>query len=354
MNYQQYFLPYTKEIDKFLASFFQQKIKEAEKIDPIVADFWEKIKNFIEGGKRVRGSLVKLGYECFKKSDGKKLLPVSAALEITQGAILIHDDIIDQGDLRHNHPTVHKQYEAYHQKNYQKGSSKQYGESMAIVAGIVGYYGALDLINEIKFLAELKLKVINHLASFMLKTGYGEGLDVDLSYRAKMAENDVLKIHTYKTSYYTLVGPLKIGGILAGAGENQLKKFEDYGLPVGIAYQLQDDILGIFGEEKELGKLIGNDIKEGKNTILFTQAIKMGTPKQRQRLNTLWGKKDISLEEIKEAREIIKETSSLEYSQKMALQLAAKGKKAVSKITKDKNIQEVFSSLADFVISRSK
>lgn len=354
MNYQQYFLPYAQEIDKFLAQFFHQQIKETKKITPVAAGFWTKLEGFIAGGKKIRGGLVKLGYECFKKPDEKKLLPISAALEITQGAILAHDDVIDQGVLRHSRPTIHKQYEKYHQKHYKKGFAQHYGESMAIITGIVGYYGAINLISTANFPSNFKFQAIDQLASFMLTTGYGEGLDVDLGYRQKIIEKDILTIYTYKTSYYTFIGPLKIGGILAGAGESQLKKFEDYGLPIGIAYQLQDDILGIFGEEKELGKSIGDDIKEGKNTLLYTQALKMGTPQQRQRLNSLWGKKDITLKEIEEVRKIIKETGSLDYSQKMTKDLTIKGKKAIQKITKNKNLTEVFSSLADFIIERRK
>jgi len=354
VDYQQYFLPYTRKINQFLDRFFIEKIIQSKTITPVASEIWRNIESFISGGKRIRGGLVKLGYECFKKPNEKNLLPISSAIELTHGAILIHDDIIDQSELRHNRPTVHKKYESEHIKKYQKGSASHYGEGMAIVAGIVGYYGAISLINQSKFPPDLKLKAIDQLANFMTYTCYGEGLDVDLACRQEIKEKDVLTIHTYKTAYYTFIGPLKIGGILAGAGEKELKKFEDYGVPAGIAFQLQDDILGIFGDEKELGKPIGDDIKEGKNTLLFTQAIKRGTPQQRQRLNKLWGKKEIAFAEIEEVRKIIKKTGSLVYSQKLARELVEKGKKAVPKITNNKNLQEVFSSLADFVIERER
>lgn len=354
MNYQQYFLPYTRKINQFLDRFFTEKITQSKTITPVASEIWRNIQNFISGGKRIRGGLVKLGFECFKKPDEKNLLPISAALELTHGAILIHDDIIDQSEFRHNQPTVHKKYESEHIKRYQKGSASHYGEGMAIVAGIVGYYGAISLINQSKFPPDLKLKAIDQLANFMTYTCYGEGLDVDLACRQEIKEKDVLTIHTYKTVYYTFIGPLKIGGILAGAGEKELKKFEDYGVPAGIAFQLQDDILGVFGDEKESGKPIGDDIKEGKNTLLYTQAIKKGSISQRKKLKNLWGKKEIAFAEIEEVRKIIRQTGSLEYSQKMALQLAEKGKKAIPQITKDKNLQEVFWSLADFVVQRKR
>lgn len=355
MNFQTYLSSYIKKINESSCQFFKEKIDETKKITPLIGKFWQEIQDFTNGGKKIRGGMVKIGFDSFssKKAD-KKLLPVSLALELTHGAILIHDDIIDQSDFRHHKPTVHRQFEKYHLDNYQKGSASHYGESMAIVGGIIGYYEALSLIGSSCFPENLKLKTIAQLAEFMTTTGYGEGIDVDLSYRSEIKEKDVLTIHTYKTAYYTFIGPLKVGAILAGAKKNDLKKFEDFGLPLGIAFQLQDDILGIFGEEEKLGKPVGDDIKEGKNTLLFTQVLEKGNPNQIKRIKELWGKKKINIEEIEEVRKIIRESGSLAYSQKLAYDLAKKSQKAILKITKDKNLQQVYSSLSDFVVKREK
>lgn len=355
MNYREYFLPYASEIDKFLAQFFQSKIKQSKKITPIASEMWQKLEDFIAGGKRIRGGLVKLGYECFKKPDEKKILPVSAAIEITHGAILVHDDIIDSSEFRHNHPTVHKKYEEkYRQQGYTKGNPLHYGESMGIVVGIGGYYEAVSLLTQTQLPEKFKVAAINELSRFMTETGHGEALDVDLSYRPKINQKDVLTIHTLKTAQYTIVGPLKIGGFLAGAREQQLKGFEDYGVPVGIAFQLQDDILGMFGSVKKLGKPVDSDIKEGKNTLLYTQALKKGNRKQQKRLKELWGNKNISPKQVEEARKIIRETDSLRYSRRLARRLVEKGKKVVPIITKNKELQEVFLSLADFIVERER
>jgi len=354
MNYREYFLPYASEIDKFLAKFFQLKIKESRKITPIAAEMWKKFEDFIAGGKRIRGGLVRLGYECFGGKNKKVILPVSTAIELTNAAVLVHDDIIDQADLRHGRPTVHRRYQKYHKEHYKKGSPLHYGESMATMVGDIGIYGAIDLISKSGFPEKAKHKVIQELIDFMIKTAYGENLDVDLACREKIKEKDITTINTLKTAYYTLVGPLKMGGILAGAENQQLKRFEDYGIPIGIAFQLQDDILGMFGSVEKLGKPVDSDIKEGKNTLLYTQALKRGNFRQQKKLMSLWGKKDITPTETEEARKIIKETGSLEYSQKLAKKLVEKGKKAVPQITKNKELQEVFLSLADFVVEREK
>jgi geranylgeranyl diphosphate synthase type I len=355
MTYREYFLPYVQEIDHFLAHYFRSKKREAKKITPVGAETWQKLENFIKGGKRIRGGLVKLGYECFQRADSKKILPASAAMEITHGALLVHDDIIDASDFRHHQPTVHKQYEKkYRQKKYLKGEVSHYGTSMGIVVGIEGYYGAFELLVHSQFSEKNKVAAIKEFCKFIMETGYGEALDVDLGYRLKVREKEVLTIHTYKTAQYTLVGPLKIGGLLAGATPRQVKKFENYGLPVGIAFQLQDDFLGMFGTERELGKPVGDDLKEGKNTLLYTQAVKKGNPSQKKQLMSLWGRQSATLKEVKMAQKIIEETGSLAYSQRLARKLVAKGKKSVSKLTSRKELQEVFYSLADYIVERKK
>jgi len=352
MNYQEYFLSYANQINQYLDRFFLNKSKEAKSITPIVCDVWDEVKKFITGGKRIRGGLVKLGWECFKEPNNQLLVPISAAIELTHGAILIHDDVIDKSILRHSNPTIHEHYKKHHQKNYKKGEPIHYGQCMAITAGIIGYYQAVCLINESMFSDEIKVRVLNELASFMVKTGYGETLDIDLSCRAQIKESEILKIYHYKTAYYTLIGPLKIGGILSGVQEKELRKFDDFGIPTGIAFQIQDDILGIFGDEKELGKPVGDDIREGKNTLLYTQAIKRAKQTQAQELKKLWGKKDITLKQIERVRQIITDSGSLEFCQKKAQNLIKQGKNEIEKLTPKKEIQEVFRDLSDYIINR--
>ena len=225
MNFKQYFSLYTDEINSSLAKFLQEKAKESKNINSSLPLFWKNMKDIIIRGKKIRGNLIRLGYNCFKRNDDKSLLPVSAALELTQSAILIHDDIIDQGELRRNQLTIHEKYKKYHLKEYEKGDPLHYGESMAIVLGIIGYYEAIKLITQSSFKDELKVKAVHELSHFMVNTGYGEGLDVDLSYRKTIKQKDIFDIYTYKTAYYTIIGPLKIGAILAGAKQKDLKKF---------------------------------------------------------------------------------------------------------------------------------
>lgn len=352
MDYKAYFTPWAAKTNKFLDRLFIQKKKETKNTTQIATAAYKQLETFITGGKRIRAGLVKLGYQSAGGRQSQAILPVSAAIEITNGAILIHDDIIDRSDLRHNRPTVHKNYEAFHKRHYKKGDPLHYGESMAICVGDAGFYNAMELISTSKFPHKPKLAAITLLCQSMKQTCYGELLDVDLAYRNKVSEKDIWLVNRLKTAYYTLVGPLQIGATLANAKPHQLKSLEDYGIPLGIAFQLQDDILGMFGSEEKLGKPVDSDIKEGKNTILYTQALKKSSPTQQKRLKTLWGSKNLTAEDIKEAQRIIKSSGSLASCQKLAQRLAKQAKDAVPSITKDKNLQDVYLTLADFIVQR--
>lgn len=353
MNYKEYFGPYALEQNKFLKGFFLKKRSESRKTGASVAPkMLEEYEKFLGGGKRMRGGLVKLGYESFGGKKLKSVLPVSAAIELTHAALLIHDDVIDQDILRHGHDTVHITYRKYHKAHYKKGDSLHYGESMAICTGWLGLYEGIQLISGADFDPERKTNTLTIMSNIIVNTAYGEALDVDLSSRNTILEKDILTINRLKTAWYTIVGPLSLGAALTGAGAGRVKIFENYGLPLGIAFQLQDDILGMFGNSKKTGKSAASDIKEGKNTLLYLYALRKGNRKQQQRLKNLWGKRDITLQEVKEARKIVVETGSRAYCEKRAKKLVEEAKLAVPKLTKNKKLREVYLTLADYIVER--
>ena len=354
MDYKDYFGPYASEVNEYLKEFFKTKISDASRITPIGADLWKNLETFIEGGKRMRAGLVKLGYEIGGGKDFEAILPISAAVEIMHGAILVHDDIIDQDEMRHGRSTVHKVYEKELKGNYESWAKRHYGISMAMMVGDAGLYEATVLITTSNFSDEYKNRAVRHFHRYMLDTVYGEALDIDLAYRETITEEEVELINSLKTAEYSIIGPLGLGLILAGKKEEELSAIREYGLPGGLAFQIQDDILGLFGDVEKSGKSNTSDIKEGKNTLLFTQAIKLGDKDQKERLQSLWGNRDITDNEAEEVRHIIKDCGALEYVQDLAYKYADKGKGVVTKVTQDRELQEVLSTLADFVVKRDK
>lgn len=210
-----------EKLDEILSDFLNQTKKTNIKLLPFALGLLTSCK----GGKRIRGVLVKLGFEIAGGSANVEILRVGAAFEILHAALLIHDDIMDQSPIRRGQPSL-----------YQALGGNHYGISQAINVGDIGLYLPIKIITETNFLSEYKIKALNHLSQTIINTGWGQILDVEGS-------EDTKFIHLYKTAKYTIAGPLILGAILAGADQDLIRVFGEFGESLGIAFQIRDDIL---------------------------------------------------------------------------------------------------------------
>lgn len=351
MEAAEYLKEYIRKSTPCLKKFFADKEKKAAKISRLCAEMGRIYLNFM-GGKNIRGALTKLGYECFGGKNEKAILKASLMTEVAHSFLLMHDDIMDQDNLRRGQPTIHVQYESLHRKSYKKGNPQHYGLSMAIDLGDVGFALSHLILTEAEFPPEIKEKVLQRFNEQILTTAYGQAIDVSYEHQSKITERDVMRVQHYKTANYTITGPLQYGALFAGAHPREIKKIEKYGQPVGIAFQIRDDELGLFSEEKKLGKPIGSDIRENKNTLLHLKALKRANIKDKKFLEYAYGNRNLTMKEVKKVRAITVKTGALAYSQKLARELANKGKGFVPQITSDPEQQDTLYKMADFMIER--
>ena len=344
MNAENYLKAYSQKANKFLDSFFLKKKALAQKIDPDLGKILQVFLDSSKGGKRARGALTVLGYESSGGKNFEAILPVSCGIEMFHNFLLIHDDIIDKDRLRRGKPTVHT--------IYARKRGEHYGNSKAIIIGDVGAFLAYELLLSSDFSKERTLEAVAKLNEFLLKTGYGQLLDIDYDFKKQISWEEILKVRTYKTAYYTIVMPLTVGAILAGASKSVLSAIESYGIPVGIAFQLVDDILGVFGSTGKTGKSNLSDIRDGKKTFLYAKALELLGAPEKKFLKKWYGAGDIGEKQTREIKKIIVSSGALDYSKKLAEKLVMEGKKYVPKITMDKKYQKVLESLADFMITR--
>ncbi len=223
---------------------------------------------------------------------------------------------------------------------------------MAIMIGDLASAFGYEILANSDFPPELKIKAIQKLNQIISNTTAGEAMDVVLGMDLKMSAARIFEMQKYKTAMYTMEGPLHLGAILAGADEKFLRSLSKFAVPLGIAYQIQDDIIGVFGNEKEIGKPVGSDIREGKKTLLISDALKRANEKQKKTLNSILGNRKIGIGDIDKARKIIADTGSLELSNKKAEKLIKLSKKYIEKI-EDNGEEKVFlKELANFVVKR--
>lgn len=344
MTFKDYVKLIPEEIEAELKVFLARWREEAEQTNQNLLPLADLLIEGCEGGKRLRGALVKLGYELAGAEYHPEILKPAVAFEIFQTAILAHDDIIDQSPTRRGKPTIYKSLGGDH-----------YAISLTICLGDVGFFLATKLIAETNFPEDLKNKAIQSFCDTMLKTAVGEMLDVKLSKPGeKQLEEDAITIFKLKTARYTITGPLHLGALLAGADESLLQKLHTYGEGLGIAFQIQDDILGVFGDEETLGKSVTSDIEEGKNTLLITEALKNANPDQKQILTQYYGKGKIDQQGLEKVRQVFEQTGALDYSKQQAGKFIEDAKKVIPEITDDPKYIQILTELADYLINRNK
>ena len=355
-NIWEYIRGWKKILEPYIENYLAALIEKQKNRDPRIAELYEIFREAGRGGKCIRGSLVGLGYEiALGRAATEEILPACAAFEVLQTAILGHDDIIDKSPLRRGRDSV---WRAAARRVARQAGARHYGISQAICLGDVGILLANRLVTESAFDAEKKFEALKIFFDVQLNTVDGEMLDVLMSHeKIYDDEEGVLTIASLKTAWYTIVGPLRLGAVLAGAFQEGAPPglpdaMKRYGMSLGVAFQLKDDILGIDAEEEETGKSGASDIAEGKVTLPAHYAMKRATPEQLERLRLIYGKENVSESDRNVIRDIFESTGAFaETIGKMETYLAA-AREVIPEITQDAEKTELLEQLCDLMLQR--
>ncbi len=355
MNAKQALEDLAPKIDKVILDVLDKEIDFSHNVSPLVSEILEYTSALAEGGKRLRGSFMYYSYLMFGGKDIDEILKTSAFIELVHAYLLVHDDIMDNAELRRGTPTVHKIYKDIHSTTYNKGDSKHFGEGIALCTGDVLCHLGTKILIDSNFDPQLKLRALSKFHRRIIDVGYGQILDEFLEVKENPTKGDVLHVHLYKTGYYTYETPLHMGAILAGASDEELKVLTEYAIPGGIAFQLQDDVLGMFGDEERIGKPADSDLKEGKQTLLIIKALEKGDDNQKLIIRNALGNPNITEETLNTVRKIIIDTGSLDYSKKLAVDLVKQAKSALETNPNPKWTKEgsdFLHGIADYMINR--
>mgnify|MGYP001189091777 FL=1 len=342
------------EVTTEVVKALRAELDRSQKISPLIAEAVEEIIPQAEGGKRIRGALMIKGYELCGGTDRKEIMKAAVFIELIQIYLLIHDDFMDDDNLRRGVPTMHTRYEQIHKQRYQRRDARHFGQSIAICAGDVISHLAHEILLSAGFPADRHVKALQIMERQLQLVGYGQMLDVFTEVREDVTEEEILQLHRLKTGVYTYETPLLVSATLAGANDDQKRVLSEFAVPTGITFQIQDDMLGIYGTEDKLGKPVGSDLKEGKYTLLMHKAFEMGNPAQIKRLKELNGKSDITFSEVEEARVLIKETGSYQYSVDLAHKYIKQSQQILSSYDgfPGKQAQEFLQGMAQYMLDR--
>ena len=353
MDIQKTLADFKKKIDPEIEKYLDKTIKEAGEKDYFITNILKYVKRMaLAGGKRLRPALMYYGYLAVNGKEKNKIIRTAVSVELIHIFLLIHDDIIDKDDKRHGIDTIHFRYQKLGKKLFPKEDSNHFGNSMGIIAGdMVSALGNQIIFNS-EFSPELIMKTLSKLQSVVSMTVIGEAKDVYIGYKGRASEEEILEMYKNKTAKYTVESPLHLGAILGGANEEVLKNLSRLSVPIGVAFQIQDDILGVFGSEKKLGKSVGSDIQEGKQTVLVSKALENSNSKQRKILKGLLGKNNLTASDVEKFRGIIKETGSLNYAQNLARKFIFQSKQEIKKAKISKEAKDFLLGIADYMMDR--
>ena len=345
---------FKKILDKELEIFLRVKINEAEKVSPTAKELVEHIADLtLRGGKRIRPALLYYSFLAHDGKDGKDILRAAMAIEMSEAYLLIHDDIMDDNTLRRGGTTIHHSYQKSFENSFPDWDNpRHFGISMGILAGDIACALSNELIATANFQPEYKTRALAELNKVYATEGYGQAMEIMASVENSVSKKEVSFIHQLKTVPYTFDGPVKIGAILAGTNEKDLAKLSQYTMPLGAAYQIQDDILCMFGSEEKLGKPVTSDLKEGKKTLLILDALEKATPKQKEIIELNLGNKKVTIAGLNSVRKVIEETGSLAESKKLATSLVQKAIDALDQMNLKKEGKDFLLGIAKYMVKR--
>lgn len=266
------------------------------------------------GGKRIRGALTILGYEMTGGKDASMILKAALAIEMIHAYVLIIDDFQDQSATRRGGPAAHKLLGEYHKKLKLAKDPKHFGEAMAMNAALIGSHAAQVVMANLNAPDKLKIKALSILNRGMVVTGHGQINDGMNEYLADVSLEQTDKVLEWKTAYYTFLNPLHVGMILAGTECSDTDAVSDYAQAAGRAFQITDDILGIFGDEQKSGKSTADDLREGKRTLLIVYALEHANDADREFLNSHLGNGPISAADLARCRQILIHAGALDFA----------------------------------------
>src|SRR5215469_528481 len=305
------------EVARALEKFLARQRETLGAVGDDLLPCLDAMEQLLAGGKQLRPAFCYWGWRAAGGQDCPEILATAAALELLQASALVHDDVIDASDTRRGQPAVHRQLASWHANTGRSGSAERFGAGAAILIGDL----LLTWANELYWSGGLTPDVLQQgapvWAALQTELGAGQFLDLLSQVDGSASVAEALRVITYKTAKYTTERPLQLGATLAAANSPApqsaavTRALARYGLPLGIAFQLRDDVLGVFGDPARTGKPVGGDIAEGKRTVLMAVARLRASALQAAILDRRLGDVSLTDDGVAEVRAVLTDTGAL-------------------------------------------
>jgi geranylgeranyl diphosphate synthase, type I len=323
------------QVEQTIDNFLSQQKPLLDNVSPAAGAMAEFSKEFLTGGKRLRAAFCYWGYRGAGGADCEEIIKAASALEFLQGCALVHDDVMDASDTRRGKPSIHKKFEQLHLAGDWVGDRALFGIGGAVLLGDLLLSWADQLLLNSGFTQPALARAKNVYDTMRTELMAGQYLDLYSQAKRGGSVDEAFNVIRFKSAKYTIERPLQLGAALATSDQTYFEQFTHYGLPLGEAFQLRDDLLGVFGDPQETGKPAGDDLREGKRTVLIEIAFKSASGEQLAFLTEHFGSADLTLDQIEKIREIIIDLGALAQVETLISQLLEKSTSAleVSSVT---------------------
>jgi len=292
----------------------------------------------VSGGKRLRGRFCLTGWRAVtgSRATPDEVVSAAAALEVFHAAALVHDDLIDNSDTRRGRPAAHRALEAAHREAGWTGDAEAFGRSAAILLGDLLVAWSDDLFEEgLAAAPETAARARTEYATMRREVTVGQFLDIaeESAYATEPDERHAdraLRVASFKSARYSVQQPLAIGAALAGADAGQRDALARFGHPLGMAFQLRDDVLGVFGDESRTGKPAGDDLREGKRTVLIAYTREALSVPARRILDELLGDPTLGTDQVASLQRTIVDSGALDRVERLISDYAREADRALA------------------------
>lgn len=341
-------------ISTFLDRFLAENAGAATAAGPWGRDLTGRLAEFVGRGKLVRGGLVFLGWESTGHRTSTATARAAGAVELAQSALLVHDDIMDRDRLRRGKPSVHRQYALLAGRRH-VSDPERFGQGMGICAGDIAFFLAFEVLAGLRVRSDRLAASIRYLSREFVLVGLGQMQDFHAGLSSwALNEGAILELYRLKTARYSFSVPLSLGCLLAGGSGRLRARLEAYGEALGLLFQLKDDELGLFGDEEKLGKPVGSDLRQGKQTLLHLLLTGRATAAERRWLASAWGNPAATDRDIDRARALAERYGIRDEIRIRLDRYAASAGKAIRLLPLDQARRRVFEGLLEYSLTRRK
>ena len=340
-------------VDKALAAFLATQRSRLLAVDEVLGDIADALDDFVlGGGKRLRPAFAYWGYRGAGGGDSEQVVAAVSALELVQASALIHDDLMDRSDTRRGEPAMHRRFAARHAAAGWGGSGEAFGDSAAVLLGDLALVWSDELLHTSGVEPADLLRARPVFDEMRTEVTAGQYLDVLTVVTGDLSTERAGKVARYKSAKYTVERPLLLGAALAGAPESLMRAYSAFGLPLGEAFQLRDDVLGVFGDPAQTGKPAGDDLREGKRTYLVAAAHAALGATERAELLARLGDPALDEAGVERLRSLMRDSGALVRTEERITTLTTTALTALAAAEVETEARGVLEDLADAATRR--